>query len=129
MTEAESIGDCADRKRVLVVENDTTFRAVLQMVLDENGYEVHCSHDCFAASQHVLRNSFDAFIVDYGMDGKYAPSFVRFLRERFPRSVIVAMSNHHDGADFEGSGTDLFLSKPFEFDLLVHTLRKCSTFD
>ena len=129
MNEAEGISSGAGKKRVLVVEDDKTFRTVLQMVLGENGYEVHCSCDCFSASQHVLRNSFDAFIIDYGMDGKYAPSFVRFLRERFPGSVIIAMSNHHDGTDFDGSGTDLFLSKPIEFDRLVKTLQKCPASD
>ncbi|MDH4161794.1 MAG: response regulator [Nitrospirota bacterium] len=124
MAEEEGMAAGTDKKRVLVVEDDKTFRTVLQMVLDENGYEVHCSVDCPTASRYVLRHPFDAFIIDYGMDGKYAPSFVRFLRERFPASVIIAMSGHHDGTDFAGTGTDLFLSKPIEFDRLMKTLEK-----
>lgn len=109
-------------KRVLIVDEDRRFQQVLHLVLRDNGYSVADSGDYISASQQVLREGYDAFIIDYGMDGKYAPAFVRFLRQRFPESVIVAMSGHHDGSDFAGTGADLFLTKPVEFGRLLRML-------
>jgi len=109
-------------RRVLVVESDGTLRRVLNMVLREHGFEVDISTDCFAAAQHALTGRFDAFIIDYGVDGKYVPSFVRFLRERFPAAVIIGMSGHQDGTAIDSREIDLFMNKPLEFGKLVHAL-------
>ncbi len=55
--------------RILLVEDDETFRGVLQTILEDDGHEVHTASDGSAGLHLLRRESFDLIISDLKMPG------------------------------------------------------------
>jgi DNA-binding NtrC family response regulator len=58
------------RKRILLIEDDETFRAFLYTVLDDEGHEVLMAGDGLAGLQLIQREQFDLVISDLKLPGK-----------------------------------------------------------
>ncbi|MBN2752426.1 MAG: response regulator transcription factor [Rhodospirillaceae bacterium] len=101
---------------ILVVDDDTRLRGLLQRFLSENGFMVSQAADASEARQALLSLEFDLLIVDVMMPGEDGMSLTRSLRETrdVPILMLTAMGETDDRITGLEAGADDYLTKPFE---------------
>ncbi len=101
---------------ILVVDDDTRLRGLLQRFLTENGFMVSQAADAAEARQALLSLEFDLLIVDVMMPGEDGMSLTRSLRETkdVPILILTAMGEADDRITGLETGADDYLTKPFE---------------
>ncbi len=101
---------------ILVVDDDTRLRGLLQRFLTENGFMVSQAADAAEARQALVSLEFDLLIVDVMMPGEDGMSLTRGLRETkdVPILMLTAMGEADDRITGLETGADDYLTKPFE---------------
>ena len=110
---------------VLVVDDDTRLRGLLQKFLSENGFRVSTAKDAADARDRLAALAFDLIVLDLMMPGENGLDFAADLRTRsaVPILMLTAMGEaEHRIAGLE-RGADDYLSKPFEPRELLLRLR------
>jgi len=105
-----------DLPHVLVVDDDTRLRGLLQKFLSDNGFRVTTASDAADARERLASLAFDIIILDLMMPGESGLDFAADLRTRsaVPILMLTAMGEaEHRIAGLE-RGADDYLSKPFE---------------
>lgn len=113
------------KAHILVVDDDTRLRSLLQRFLRENDFYVSAAKDAFAAREMLKNYKFDLLIVDIMMPGETGLQFLSRLRDQnnVPVIFLTAMGETEDRiAGLEG-GADDYLPKPFEPKELVLRIR------
>ena len=110
-----------DTAHLLVIDDDTRLRDLLQRYLSEQGFRVTTATDAADARAKLKSLTFDLLVVDIMMPGESGLSLTRTLREQseVPILLLTAMSEAGDRIDGLSSGADDYLSKPFEPQELV----------
>ena len=110
-----------DTAHLLVIDDDTRLRDLLQRYLSEQGFRVTTATDAADARAKLRSLAFDLLIVDIMMPGESGLSLTRTLREQsqVPILLLTAMSDSGDRIEGLSSGADDYLSKPFEPQELV----------
>ena len=115
--------------RIVVVDDDTDARELLQSVLSGAGAEVHVASSAEEAVAACQREHPDAVVSDIGMPGRDGYSLMRELRASAnglsPR-VAVAVSAYAGTQDRQqalDAGFQRHLAKPIDPATLVQTLR------
>ena len=110
-----------DTAHLLVIDDDTRLRDLLQRFLSEQGFRVTTATDAADARAKLKSLTFDLLIVDIMMPGESGLSLTRTLREQsqVPILLLTAMSETGDRIEGLSSGADDYLSKPFEPQELV----------
>lgn len=113
---------------VLIIDDNDAIRRLVSKILEREGLRVEESPDGQDALAKLETGSYDAIILDLMMPLTTGFEVISTLRENRPellRKVIVmtAAMSKLDSTDLEGLGA--VVSKPFEIDNLIGTLRKC----
>jgi two-component system OmpR family response regulator len=112
--------------KILVIDDDDEIRALLQVALAREGFEVRESRDVAAARRALgPRNEFDLIILDIMMPGEDGLTFCQHLRETLdvPILMVSARSLSIDRSIGLETGADDYLAKPFERRELVARVR------
>lgn len=117
---AERTGRAADtvpsERRVLVVDDSLTARALHRTILETGGFTVHTAGSAAQALEQLRGATYDVVVCDIGMEGMDGFALTRTLRARADtREVPIVLVSAHDG-DAErtrgmAAGADAFLSK------------------
>ena len=110
-----------ERPHILVIDDDTRLRALLQRYLQENGFAVTTAKDAENARMFLSQYNFDLLIVDVMMPNETGLEFLQNLRKtsQIPAIVLTAMGETEDRISGLESGADDYLAKPFEPKELV----------
>jgi CheY-like chemotaxis protein len=110
--------------RVLVVEDDATLRAVIRLVLEREGYEIHEAEHGRAALDAMAGAMPDVAVVDLKMPVMDGGELIRRMRadSRLAAVPIVLLSGYGESVD-GGQAADEVLAKPFEPRRLLECLR------
>ena len=110
-----------ERPHILVIDDDTRLRALLQRYLQENGFAVSSAKDAENARMFLKQYVFDLLIVDVMMPNESGLEFLQKLRQesQIPAIVLTAMGDTQDRISGLESGADDYLAKPFEPKELV----------
>ncbi len=105
-----------DSPHLLVIDDDTRLRSLLQRYLSEQGFRVTTANDAADARAKLRSLAFDMLILDIMMPGESGLDLTRTLREAsdVPILLLSAMSEVDDRIAGLLSGADDYLSKPFE---------------
>ena len=107
----------AEAAHVLVVDDDTRLRALLQKFLAENGYRVTTAVDADDARRRLAGLRFDLIVLDVMMPGETdGIELTRSLRETSdaPVLLLTARGEAEDRIAGLEAGADDYLPKPFE---------------
>ncbi|MBF0401325.1 MAG: response regulator [Magnetococcales bacterium] len=117
--------------RILIVDDDSSIRALLREILEEEGYQVEEAVD---GKQGVLcyrENPADLVITDILMPEKDGVELIMELQESFPEIKIVAMSGGGRGLDAQFNlriakdfGAVQQMEKPFTRKHVLETVRR-----
>ena len=102
---------------ILVVDDDTRLRRLLQKFLSENGFRVFSAANTAEADEMMSWYVFDLLVVDVMMPGETGIEFTKRLRgsgQNVPVLILTAMGETDDRISGLESGADDYLSKPFK---------------
>ncbi|MDJ0893705.1 MAG: response regulator [Alphaproteobacteria bacterium] len=105
-----------DRPHLLVVDDDSRLRELLQRYLSENGFRVTTAPDAEAARAKLASLTFDLIVLDVMMPGEDGLALTESLRttSSVPILLLTARGEPEDRIDGLERGADDYLSKPFE---------------
>ena len=113
---------------VLIVDDDLDLCTVLSEDLKEIGYDTSFVTAADKALDFVIENpDTDLILLDLKMPGKDGLQFLRELRDKqFETKVIVltAYADVRSAIDSARYGASDFISKPYDLDELIITMRR-----
>ena len=112
--------------RILVVEDQTELREVLQKQLAEQGYAVDGCDNALIAIDYLEAADFDLAIVDIGLPGMSGMELLQWMRRRemdVQVLMLTAMDSIEDKVRGLDAGADDYMTKPFSFEELLARLR------
>ena len=119
--------------RVLIIEDDPSVGAAIQMVLDRGGFDTVHAPDADKGLQAFESSSFNLVIVDIFMPGMNGLKTIAEFRNRAPAVPVLAISGFRfrdsmdPGLDFLGMaaevGATVCLRKPFTSEQLMTAVR------
>ncbi len=110
-----------EKQHILVVDDDTRLRSLLERFLREQGFSVSGAKDATDAVYMLEQYKFDMLIVDVMMPGISGVDFLKKLRleSNVPVIMLTAMGETADRIVGLEAGADDYLPKPFEPKELV----------
>jgi CheY-like chemotaxis protein len=122
------------RRRVLIVDDEIAFAAVMREVLDAFGLDVNVAHNAVDALRRIHQSPPDLLLVDVMMPEVDGLSLIRRIQKEpswlhIPIVVISARSGMADRNEAMFAGADGFLGKPFTSEELRSALRPFMTED
>ena len=101
---------------ILVVDDDTRLRELLQRYLVDNHYRVTSAGDAAEARRKLVGLTFDLIVLDVMMPGEDGLELTRALRATsdVPILLLTAMGEAEDRIAGLEHGADDYLTKPFE---------------
>ncbi|HEX2544426.1 MAG TPA: GAF domain-containing protein [Ramlibacter sp.] len=107
--------------RVLVADDDTDAREMLQRVLQDCGASVAIAGSAQAALEHLARDRFDVLVSDIGMPGMDGYELLRRVRQLprdsnglLPAIALTAFARSEDRQRALDAGFAQHLAKPFD---------------
>ncbi|HEY6305763.1 MAG TPA: PAS domain-containing protein [Candidatus Angelobacter sp.] len=118
---AEGIGN------ILLVEDETSLRAIVAGYMREHGYAVYEAADAQEAAAISSRSPIDLLLTDIVMPGASGPALASALKKNHSRMQVIFMSGYADHAALEQvelQPSTLFLQKPFRLSDLLARIRE-----
>ncbi len=114
-----------EKAHILVVDDDTRLRSLLQRFLRESGFLVTAAKDAEEARKRLKDYVFNLLIVDIMMPNETGLEFLEKLRAEndVPVILLTAMGETADRIAGLETGADDYLPKPFEPKELVLRIR------
>ncbi|MBC8145581.1 MAG: response regulator transcription factor [bacterium] len=112
--------------RILVVEDDRNIADVLRRGLVDQHYSVDVAHEGLEGAELAVVNDYDLLILDImlpGMDGKTICRQVRSEGILTPIIMLTALGLSGDVINGLDAGADDYLTKPFDFGVLLARVR------
>jgi two-component system response regulator AtoC len=112
---------------VLIVDDESSMRHLLSVILVDRGYEARAVATAEEALKELSARDYDLVLTDVRMPGMGGLALVRELQRTTPDLLVVVMSAYgtHDTAiEAMKAGAYDYLGKPFKPDDVVMVLRK-----
>jgi two-component system OmpR family response regulator len=112
--------------RLLVVEDEARLARALRRGLTADGFTVDVVPDGDSGLARALEGQYDAVLLDVMLPGISGYEVVRRLRAEdnwVPVMMVSAKDGPHDQADGLDYGADDYLTKPFDYVVLLARLR------
>jgi two-component system, OmpR family, response regulator len=112
--------------RVLVVEDESRLARALQRGLTADGFTVDVAGDGVAGFAAARDGQYDAVLLDVMLPGMSGYEVVKRLRAQdnwVPVMMVSAKDGPYDQADGLDYGADDYLTKPFDYVVLLARLR------
>ena len=112
--------------RLLVVEDEARLARALQRGLTADGFTVDVARDGVTGLGRAREGQYDAVLLDVMLPGLSGYEVVRQLRAEdnwVPVMMVSAKDGPHDQADGLDFGADDYLTKPFDYVVLLARLR------
>jgi two-component system phosphate regulon response regulator OmpR len=104
------------KKSILLVDDDQRLRELLKDYLNEKNFQVFTSEDFDEAKEILEFFIFDLIILDRMMPSGDGINLIQGIKKasKTPIIMLTAMGENNDKIDGLKTGTDDYLSKPFE---------------
>lgn len=112
--------------RVLVIEDNPKMAAAVQKGLQEHGFAADTSHTGCEGEDLAASGIYDLILLDLMLPDRDGVEVCRNLRRRGVKAkvlMLTALSSTDDKVQGLDSGSDDYLTKPFEFEELLARVR------
>jgi len=113
------------QRHLLLVEDEAPLRAAVAAQLTDRGYDVHEAGTGEDAIAKLAEFAFDIIITDLRLPGIDGSSVVEAAVGRYPEIIAIVVTGYgtvKDAVEAIKCGAWDFVSKPFQFDELLHAL-------
>lgn len=106
----------ADKKRILIVEDDADISMVEEAYLEAAGFETRIVTDGTGISSLIQKEEYDLILLDLMLPGKSGYEICREIRDEvdIPILMVTARTESVDKVRGLGLGADDYISKPFD---------------
>ncbi len=114
-------------RKVLVVDDEANMRHMLEVLLQEEGYQVQCASNGEEALQNLENESFDFVLCDIRMPKIDGPELLEQMKKRGLNATVIMMSAYgtmDTAIETMKKGAYDYIPKPFRTDEIILTLRK-----
>jgi DNA-binding response OmpR family regulator len=111
--------------RILVVEDDQTFRETVAEILRDVGYKVRGARTLRKATKRLTKHKFDLVLTDLHIGSDSGFQVIQVALQKRPNAKIVMMSSHNDPDVIQQgleSGAARFIAKPFRVKELLEAV-------
>jgi len=115
-----------EKKRILIVDDDTEIRELLEFDISSSGYYVDTASDGMEGLNKALNNKYDLIILDVmmpKMNGFNVCKNIRQAKINIPILMLTAKGTIGDKTDGFESGADDYLVKPFDIQEVLLRIR------
>ncbi len=115
-----------DKKRILIVDDDTEIRELLEFDISSSGYYVDTASNGMEGLNKALNNKYDLIILDVmmpKMNGFDVCKNIRQAKINIPILMLTAKGTIGDKTDGFESGADDYLVKPFDIQEVLLRIR------
>jgi DNA-binding NtrC family response regulator len=112
---------------ILVVDDESTIRESLRLVLEEEGYETSIASDGKEALDLIKVNDFDIIITDLKMPEIDGMALIRQCQQICPQTSIIIITAHgslESAIEALRIGAYDYILKPFDFDDVLHKIKQ-----
>ena len=112
---------------LLLVDDEESLRSVVAERLTDEGFEVTQAADGEVALKALDGFAFDVIVSDLRLPGADGRQVIEAALARYPTIVAIVVTGYgtvKDAVDMIKLGAADFISKPFQFDELMHVLNK-----
>src|SRR4030043_103181 len=112
----------ADLWRILVADDEETFRNSMADLLRWGGYQCDCASDAIIATELLRSADYDLLIADIKMQGNFELEFIRALpqiAEGMPVILVTGYPSLRSAIESIQLPVAAYLVKPFEFEELL----------
>jgi two-component system response regulator PilR (NtrC family) len=117
----------AQTPHLLFVDDEPVLRSLMAERLGAQGFDVVEAENGEKALELLDQFAFDIVITDLRMPGMDGTQVIEAARERYPGIVAIVITGYgtvKDAVEAIKMGASDFIAKPFQFDELLHVLRK-----
>ncbi len=121
------MANATPKERLLIVDDATDTREVLQRNLGSEGFQVFTAGTVAEAVRMLESIAVDLVITDLKMPGASGLDLVRHVRENFKETEVMMITGYpsiEDAVMAVKSGAEDFLTKPFTQEELLSTVRR-----
>jgi two-component system, cell cycle response regulator CpdR len=104
------------RHRILVVDDESTVRDTIKMLLQFEGHDVETAESGRDALAIIQKEKFDLILTDFAMPvmtGEELATAIKALLPKQPVGMITAYAGMLQASGEPVKGTDFLISKPF----------------
>ena len=116
----------AEKKRILIVDDDTEIRDLLEFDIASSGYFVDTASDGMEGLTKALNNKYDLILLDVmmpKMNGFEVCKNIRAAKINVPILMLTAKGTIGDKTSGFDSGADDYLVKPFDIQEVLLRIR------
>lgn len=113
--------------RVLVVDDEETYRFMLKTLLEAEGFAPTTANDGVQAINAVQARSFDIVLLDVKMPKVDGIEALRFIKENFPDTEVIMLTGVGDvkiAVECMKAGAYDFLTKPYSTEELLSAIER-----
>jgi DNA-binding NtrC family response regulator len=113
------------RTHLLIVDDENALREAVAERLEDHGFSVVQADSGEAALQCLADFAFDVVVTDLRLPGIDGRKVLDAARERYPDIIAIVITGFgtvKDAVDAIKQGASDFITKPFQFDALLHVL-------
>jgi len=85
-----------DKKKILIVEDDSTFSLLLKTWCQKNDYEPTVASTILSAQQEVLKNNFDLILSDLRLPDSDGIMFLTWLKDKKNEIPVIMLTSYAD---------------------------------
>jgi two-component system response regulator AtoC len=114
-------------KRILIVDDEESFRHMLSVILKKEKYEVETASNGEEGLEKIIDSSFDQILCDIRMPHMDGLEFLKEIQKRKTDNTIIMMSAYgtvDTAIEAMKLGAYDYISKPFKPDEIILTLKK-----
>lgn len=112
--------------RVLVLDDDKLFGALMRRGLEQRGHDVKVAELAASAREALATGTFDALVCDITLPDENGLDVLRDVRAQYPDLATVAISGGKTGTSVlelaQSAGVDATVKKPIELTSFVTTV-------
>jgi two-component system response regulator PilR (NtrC family) len=112
-------------KHLLIVDDESALREAIAERLSDHGFQVEQASSGEQALERLADFAFDIVITDLRLPGVDGRRVVEAALERYPDIIAIVITGYgtvKDAVEAIKQGAADFITKPFQFDALLHVL-------
>ncbi len=115
----------AEKRRILVVDDEDALRTVLSAELNSEGYEVGTAADGMEAVSELQKMKYDLVLLDIKMPNMNGFEVLKVIKEKHPGTRVIMLTGFADlknAIESKKLGAEDFVSKPYDLVDLLTTI-------
>ena len=117
------------QKHLLIVDDEAALRSAVAERLTDHGFSVEEAGSGEEALARLAEFAFDVLITDLRLPGINGREVLAAALERYPEIIAIVITGYgtvKDAVDAIKHGASDFITKPFQFDALLHVLQSAA---